>query len=306
MTRHDIPDAKSIKFDRGVTHATDNVQDAIANTQLDIDAHEIATSMVHGVGGTVVGTTDVQTLSGKTLTAPIIASFANANHDHAASVGGANIPATSITGHAAAHIKGGSVEVDGDKLDIDWNPAATEYAPDSSPAEAGDVDHLTAHLKGIATALGLRVKAVYAWYYGGVVTLVSGSDTVLTLGVTVLQSAGLSVASDIVTVSPAVTALAFVASAMVEATVTGDAQVSMQVEQDPATGTFAVMTSTRVDTGINSADTEQDRDTLVTFGIAVPGNNYRYRLTGRIQSGAATVKTVAAGIKFMVFGVGPA
>ena len=37
--------------------------------------------------------------------------------------------------------------IDGDHLDIDWDPS--NYTPDATPAEAADVDDLTAHLKGI-------------------------------------------------------------------------------------------------------------------------------------------------------------
>ena len=53
------------------------------------------------------------------------------------------VPAT----HAATHIRAGTDEVDGDKLDIDFTPA--NYTPDTSPAEVTNVDELTAHLKGI-------------------------------------------------------------------------------------------------------------------------------------------------------------
>lgn len=55
--------------------------------------------------------------------------------------------------HAVEHIDGD--EIDGDKLDIDFTPS--EYTPDASPAEADDVDDLTAHLKGIDTALSQEV-----------------------------------------------------------------------------------------------------------------------------------------------------
>ena len=49
--------------------------------------------------------------------------------------------------HAADHIQGGSDEVDGDHLDIDFTPSV--YTPSTSPAEASDVNHLTAHLAGV-------------------------------------------------------------------------------------------------------------------------------------------------------------
>lgn len=54
--------------------------------------------------------------------------------------------------HASSHITGGGDEIDGDQLDIDWNP--TNYTPSTSPTEATSVDHLTAHLYGIDDLLG--------------------------------------------------------------------------------------------------------------------------------------------------------
>jgi len=53
--------------------------------------------------------------------------------------------------HASDHITGGSDEIDGDKLDIDWNPS--NYTPATTPAQADNVDNLTAHLYGIDQAL---------------------------------------------------------------------------------------------------------------------------------------------------------
>jgi len=49
--------------------------------------------------------------------------------------------------HASSHITGAGDEIDGDKLDIDWNP--TYYTPGTSPGEADNADNLTAHLYGI-------------------------------------------------------------------------------------------------------------------------------------------------------------
>lgn len=60
--------------------------------------------------------------------------------------------------HAADHIDGGSYPIDGDKLEITWI-GYTAYTPDDSPTEATATDQLTAHLKGIDTAL--------AGYVGG-------------------------------------------------------------------------------------------------------------------------------------------
>lgn len=59
---------------------------------------------------------------------------------------------TAIGNHASSHISGATDEIDGDKIDIDWNP--TNYTPTTSPAEVDSVDQLTAHLAGIDAAVG--------------------------------------------------------------------------------------------------------------------------------------------------------
>lgn len=62
------------------------------------------------------------------------------------------VDGVTVSAHAARHILGGADEIDGDRLDIDWNPS--NYTPTVAPAEVTDLDHLTAHLAGIDAALG--------------------------------------------------------------------------------------------------------------------------------------------------------
>lgn len=63
-----------------------------------------------------------------------------------------------ITGGTTSNVSstvfetGGAMEIDGDKIDIDWTP--TNYTPSTTPTEADNADNLTAHLYGIDQALG--------------------------------------------------------------------------------------------------------------------------------------------------------
>lgn len=58
----------------------------------------------------------------------------------------------SPTAHATGHITGAGDEIDGDKLNIDWNP--TNSTPATVTDYSTDTDDLTSHLKGIDTAIG--------------------------------------------------------------------------------------------------------------------------------------------------------
>jgi len=56
-----------------------------------------------------------------------------------------------VSAHNARHERAGADEINGDHLDIDWNPS--NYTPATTPSEASSVDDLTAHLYGIDQAL---------------------------------------------------------------------------------------------------------------------------------------------------------
>ena len=58
---------------------------------VDVSAHAGASSGVHGVAGNVVGNSDTQTLTNKTLTTPAIGDFTSATHGHTDASGGGGL-----------------------------------------------------------------------------------------------------------------------------------------------------------------------------------------------------------------------
>jgi hypothetical protein len=70
---------------------------AIGRDYREANTHIESTSGVHGATGSVVGTTDTQTLTNKTLTTPTIASFTNATHSHLNAAGGGTITSGAIS-----------------------------------------------------------------------------------------------------------------------------------------------------------------------------------------------------------------
>lgn len=72
-----------------------------------------------------------------------------------------NIGTFPAAAHAARHERAGADEIDGDHLDIDFTPS--NYTPDITPAEAGNVDDLAAHLAGIDGALGASFGGGYQY-----------------------------------------------------------------------------------------------------------------------------------------------
>ena len=70
---------------------------AIGRDYREANTHIEASAGIHGVTGSVVGTTDTQTLTNKTLTTPTIGSFTNATHNHTNAAGGGTLTSAAIS-----------------------------------------------------------------------------------------------------------------------------------------------------------------------------------------------------------------
>jgi len=93
---------------------TINAGAVVSPTQLtahidDANGHGITTHMndtsTHGITSAIVGTTETQTISNKTLVTPTIASFLNAQHNHSTTATGGtiNLSSQGITGRSQLH-----------------------------------------------------------------------------------------------------------------------------------------------------------------------------------------------------------
>lgn len=88
-----------------------------------VTAHNESTTS-HGTTGAVVGTTNTQTISNKTLTTPIIASFINAQHSHTSAALGGNVSVDAVLASFDASLTSQSLGA-GD-VDVEKTLASTD------------------------------------------------------------------------------------------------------------------------------------------------------------------------------------
>jgi len=98
----------------------------------------------------------------------------------------ANAVTITLGTHAGNHILGGSDVIDGDHLDITFTPSV--YTPTTTPPEASNLDHLTAHLGGIDDALDPLTNANVGNQTSGTVDLLSKQMYAVKIDMTGLSS----------------------------------------------------------------------------------------------------------------------
>ena len=185
------------------------------------DAGTIASQDANSVlitGGSITGITDLAIADGGTGASTALGAFDNlsplttrgdlltrdASNNIRLAIGGSgtflrsdgtdpswvSLSVSDLPLHALAHIQGGTDEIDGDQIDIDFNPA--NYDPETTPPEVTNVDHLSSHLAGIDTEL-LEAKTYGYGYADGSLSNISFFDLFDVNETTFIGNAGYAV-----------------------------------------------------------------------------------------------------------------
>jgi hypothetical protein len=114
------------------------VEGAVEEIANNLRLHQLSTS-THGVMGSIVGTTDSQTLTNKTLVVPGIVSFVNAQHSHQTSQGGGTLVSNAITDFAQASQDSiGTVLMNTNSVSLNYSGTLHQISASVIPA---GVDH---------------------------------------------------------------------------------------------------------------------------------------------------------------------
>jgi hypothetical protein len=145
--------------------------------------HVNASQQVHGLnpGSTVVGTTDAQTLTSKTLDTPTVANLTNMQHDHSTPSKAGNIPQSAVTGLTAA--LAAKEDASAHATDV----AATNASVTALSGTVSTNDGLAVHKAGTETITGAKTFSGGASVAG--LTASGASNVVTTPGQTGLKKA---------------------------------------------------------------------------------------------------------------------
>lgn len=188
------------------------------------------------------------------------------------------------TTHASTHVSGGSDEIDGDILDIDWDP--TNYTPLVSPVEVTSLDHLTAHLAGIDAELATipsisnAVVEEFTLTSGEITSGVVLSNLAIPASTTVLiDGSPTQFNSDLsITDDGSVTTVAFSAGLQAELNV-GQLIEVKYITDVGAVGVGSVSEARQINTDLSltgGGDLSANRTLTLLNDVLTPGNSYYY------------------------------